>query len=151
MKLVLQRVSEAEVQVGGETVGKIGAGVVAFVAVGKGDGLADAEAMAEKTAHLRMFEDENGKMNRSLLETGGQALVISQFTLYGDCSKGRRPGFERAAPPETAEPVYERYVGRLRELGIAAETGRFRKAMRVSLSNEGPVTLICESERDLAN
>ncbi len=151
MKLVLQRVSEAEVSVDGETVGRIGGGIVVFLGIGKGDTGADAAKMAEKTAQLRIFEDGNGKMNRSLLDTGGQALVISQFTLYGDCRKGRRPGFERAASPEAAEPLYERYVQRLRELGISAQTGRFRKEMRVSLSNEGPVTLICESEPQLAN
>ncbi len=151
MKLVIQRVSEAEVRVAGETVGRIGAGIVALLGVGKGDTAADARKMAEKTAQLRIFADDRGKMNRSLLETGGEALVISQFTLYGDCAKGRRPGFERAAPPEAAEPLYEAYVERLRELGVPAQTGRFRTEMRVSLSNEGPVTFIIESERDLAN
>ena len=151
MKLVLQRVSEAEVRVEGETVGRIGAGIVVLLGVGRGDTAADAGKMAEKTARLRIFEDEGGKMNLSLLDTAGEALVISQFTLYGDCRGGRRPGFEHAAPPETAEPLYEAYVKRLRELGIPVRTGRFRKEMRVSLSNEGPVTFIIESERDLAN
>ncbi len=116
MKLVLQRVSEAEVRVEGETVGRIGAGIVVLLGVGRGDTAADAGKMAEKTARLRIFEDGGGKMNLSLLDTAGEALVISQFTLYGDCRRGRRPGFEHAAPPETAEPLYEAYVKRLREL-----------------------------------
>ncbi len=145
MKIVLQRVKEAEVTVGGETAGRIGPGLVLLVGVGHDDGEEQARYLAEKCLHLRIFEDDEGKMNRSLLDIGGQILAISQFTLYGDTRKGRRPGFTDAAPPEQAEPLYERFVEFLREGGATVETGRFGQHMLVRIHNDGPVTLILEA------
>lgn len=145
MKIVLQRVNEAEVTVEGKSVGRIGRGLVLLVGVGHGDTEEKAAYLAEKCLHLRIFEDDEGKMNRSLLDVGGQILAISQFTLYGDSRKGRRPGFTDAAPPEQAEPLYERFVEFLRESGVTVETGRFGRHMLVRIHNEGPVTLILEA------
>jgi D-tyrosyl-tRNA(Tyr) deacylase len=145
MKIVLQRVSEAEVTVKGESVGRIGPGLVLLVGVGHGDSEEQARYLAEKCLHLRIFEDDQGKMNRSLPDVGGQVLAISQFTLYGDTRKGRRPGFTDAAPPEQAEPLYERFVELLREGGVTVETGRFGQHMLVRIHNDGPVTLILEA------
>ncbi|AEI44918.1 D-aminoacyl-tRNA deacylase [Paenibacillus mucilaginosus] len=145
MKVVLQRSKEARVTVEGAAVGRIEHGLVLLVGIAHEDTEADAKYLADKIAGLRIFEDEDGKMNRSVLETGGQILSVSQFTLYGDCRKGRRPNFMGAARPEHAEPLYERFNGMLRELGLTVETGRFGAMMDVSLVNDGPVTLILES------
>lgn len=145
MKAVIQRVSEAAVAVEGEIVGQIGPGLAVLLGVADGDVEADAVWMAEKLVGLRVFEDDAGKMNRSLLDTAGQMLLVSQFTLLGDCRKGRRPSFIGAAPPEIAEPLYQRVVALVEGQGVRVATGRFRTEMRVSLVNEGPVTLIVES------
>jgi len=145
MKIVLQRVSEAEVTVQGESIGRIGQGLILLVGVGHGDTEEQARYLAEKCLHLRIFEDDAGKMNRSLLDVGGQVLAISQFTLYGDVRRGRRPGFTDAAPPEMAEPLYERLVEFLRKGGVTVETGRFGRHMLVRIHNDGPVTLILEA------
>ncbi|UFJ38998.1 D-tyrosyl-tRNA(Tyr) deacylase [Brevibacillus humidisoli] len=145
MRVVVQRASQASVEVNGETVGRIGKGLVLLVGISHDDTEQDAAFIAEKLAHLRIFEDEQGKMNRSVLETGGQILSISQFTLYGDCRKGRRPNFMSAARPEKAEPLYQQLNQKLREKGLQVETGRFGAMMQVHLTNDGPVTLIVES------
>jgi D-aminoacyl-tRNA deacylase len=142
MRIVLQRVSQASVTVDGSIVGQIGRGVLLLVGVGKGDTEKDSVYLAEKIVNLRVFPDETGKMNLSLLDICGSALVVSQFTLYGDCSKGRRPGFDGAAPPELARQLYEHFVGRIRAAGVKVETGVFQASMTVSLVNEGPVTFI---------
>ncbi|MFB0844354.1 D-aminoacyl-tRNA deacylase [Paenibacillus oleatilyticus] len=147
MRVVLQRSKAAQVTVNGETVGRIDHGLVLLVGIADGDTEEDARYLADKIAGLRIFEDEQGKMNHSVLETGGQVLSISQFTLYGDCRKGRRPNFMAAARPELAEPLYERFNGMLREAGLHVETGRFGAMMDVSLVNDGPVTLIVESKQ----
>ena len=141
----MQRVTEASVEIDGEIVGAIGTGLVVLLAVKPGDDDKAIEFLAEKIANLRIFPDDAGKMNRSLLEVGGAALVVSQFTLYGDCRKGRRPSFIDAAPPDLAEPLYERFVARLRGCGVRVETGRFAADMKVGLVNDGPVTLILDS------
>jgi D-tyrosyl-tRNA(Tyr) deacylase len=145
MRIVLQRVSEAEVTVDSQCIGRIGHGLVLLVGVGQNDTEEQAKYLAEKCLHLRIFEDDQGKMNRSLLEVGGEILAISQFTLYGDTRKGRRPGFSDAAPPEKAEPLYERFVQLLREGGVTVEKGRFAAHMLVRIHNDGPVTLILEA------
>ncbi len=147
MRAVVQRVSEAEVTVDGEAVGRIGPGLVVLVGVHTSDEPADAAAIADKVANLRIFEDDDGKMNRSLLDTGGSALVISQFTLWGDARKGRRPSFTEAAPGDAANPLYEAVCARVAELGVPVERGRFAAHMRVSLVNDGPVTLLLDSRR----
>jgi D-tyrosyl-tRNA(Tyr) deacylase len=147
MRAVVQRVKRAEVRVDKEVVGRIGVGFVVLVGVGKDDTEAAGEALADKIANLRVFDDSEGKMNRSLLEAGGQALCVSQFTLYGDCRKGRRPNYERAAAPDRALPLYEGLVKSLRARGIPTETGRFRAMMDVELVNDGPVTLLLDSDR----
>lgn len=147
MRAVIQRVKRAEVRVAGEVVGKIGAGFVILLGVGKGDSESTADSLAEKIVNLRVFEDAEGKMNRSLLDTGGQALCVSQFTLYGDCRKGRRPSYDQAATPETALSLYESFVNLLRARGVPTETGRFRAMMDVELVNDGPVTLLLDSDR----
>ncbi|CAG7631538.1 D-aminoacyl-tRNA deacylase [Paenibacillus solanacearum] len=147
MKAVIQRSKAAQVTVDGETVGRIDHGLVLLVGITHEDTEQDAKYVAEKVAGLRIFEDEDGKMNRSVLETGGQVLSVSQFTLYGDCRKGKRPNFMAAARPEQAEPLYNRFNGMLRELGLQVETGRFGAMMDVSLVNDGPVTLIVESRQ----
>jgi D-tyrosyl-tRNA(Tyr) deacylase len=147
MRAVVQRVKRAEVRVEEQVVGQIGAGLVVLVGVGKDDTQASGEVLAEKIANLRVFDDDQGRMNRSLLETGGQALCVSQFTLYGDCRKGRRPSYDQAAPPENALLLYESFVQFLRNLGIRTETGRFRAMMDVELVNDGPVTLLLDSDR----
>jgi D-tyrosyl-tRNA(Tyr) deacylase len=134
-------VSEARVTVDGEVTGVIGDGLVVLLGVGQKDGPAECAWLAEKIVGLRIFEDEAGKMNRSLGDVGGAMLVVSQFTLYGDARKGRRPSFVDAAPPELAEKLYEEFVAKVREAGIEVATGRFREHMLVSLTNDGPVTL----------
>ena len=149
MRAVIQRVGEARVRVGGEVVGEIGAGLLALVGVEAADVAADAEALAAKIVHLRVFEDAAGLMNRSLLDVGGALLVVSQFTLMADCSKGRRPAFGRAAPPEHAEPLVEALAASARRLGVTVDTGRFGAMMEVSLVNQGPVTLLIDTRRSI--
>src|SRR5438309_11968651 len=146
MKVVLQRVKRASVEVAGETVGSIGHGLLALVGVTHTDTREDADFLAEKCAHLRIFSDDAGKMNRSVKDVAGAILAVSQFTLYGDCRKGRRPGFDAAAPPEQARTLYEYFVERLRAHDLPVETGVFQATMQVSLVNDGPVTFILESE-----
>jgi len=141
MRAVIQRVSQASVTVDGETVGRIGRGFLVLVGVTHSDGRAEADWMARKVAGLRIFEDDAGKMNLSLADVGGALLVVSQFTLYGDARKGRRPDFLQAARPEIAEPLIEYLLQQLRAQGLKVETGRFRAVMEVKLVNEGPVTL----------
>ena len=143
----MQRVAEAAVTVGGREVGRIGPGLAVLLAVTDQDGDAEADYVARKVAGLRVFQDEEGRMNRSAVECGGEALLISQFTLYGDCRKGRRPSFTRAAGPEHAEQLYELVAQKLREHGLRVATGSFGARMQVSLVNDGPVTLLLDSER----
>jgi D-tyrosyl-tRNA(Tyr) deacylase len=147
MRAVVQRVSRAEVRVEGRVVGAIGRGLLVLVGIAREDTAETGKVLAEKIAHLRVFDDEQGRMNRSLLETGGAALCVSQFTLYGDCRKGRRPSYDRAAPPEAAQTLYDSFVVSLRALGVQVETGEFRALMDVELVNDGPVTLLLDSER----
>ena len=144
MKVVLQRVRQASVVVDGETVGQIGVGFLALVGIGHHDTPETVDWMAEKTAVLRVFEDDAGKMNRSIQDVAGSVLAVSQFTLYGDCRKGRRPAFTDAAPPELARSLYQRYVEQLKGQGIAVQTGIFAADMKVALVNDGPVTMILE-------
>jgi D-tyrosyl-tRNA(Tyr) deacylase len=150
MRAVIQRVSEARVSVKGETAGAIGPGLLVLLGVGRGDGDKEVDWLVEKTVNLRIFEDAAGKFNRSLLESGGEMLVVSQFTLHGDCRKGRRPSFTSAAPPEEAEILYGRFVEKVRALGVRVETGVFRAMMEVALVNSGPVTLIVETPNEPA-
>jgi D-tyrosyl-tRNA(Tyr) deacylase len=145
MRALLQRVTEARVTVDGRVTGEIGAGLLVLLGVSKLDTEAEAEFVAQKVLNLRIFEDENGKMNRSLLDTGGAMLVVSQFTLYGDCRKGRRPSFDDAAPAEQARALYEHFVAVARRSTPRVETGVFQAHMAVSLVNDGPVTLIVET------
>ncbi|MCR4708172.1 MAG: D-tyrosyl-tRNA(Tyr) deacylase [Clostridiales bacterium] len=147
MRLVIQRVSEASVSVDGKTVGRCGEGFLVLVGVEAGDGESDVRYAAEKTIGLRVFEDDAGKMNRSIQDVGGSILAISQFTLLGDARHGRRPSFSDAARPEVSVPLYEMYCQLLREAGIATETGIFGADMRVSLVNDGPVTILLDSRR----
>ncbi len=146
MRLVIQRVKEARVEVEGKVTGSIGAGLVALLGISRTDSPKDADYLADKMAGLRIFQDENGKMNRSVVEAGGSVLVVSQFTLYGDCRKGRRPSFDSAAAPEMARGLYEYFVDATRLRGLAVETGVFQAHMDVHLVNDGPVTLIVESD-----
>jgi D-tyrosyl-tRNA(Tyr) deacylase len=147
MRAVVQRVDRAAVSAGPEKLGAIGPGLVVFIGIHGGDGINQIKWMADKIINLRIFEDEGGKMNRSLLDLGQEMLIISQFTLYGDCRKGRRPGYSDAAPPGHAEPVYQRFVEEVRQQGIRVATGRFQAAMEVELVNNGPVTLLVDSEK----
>jgi len=147
MRAVVQRTGRASVRVEGETIGKIGPGLVVLLGAGQRDGDGDADWMVAKVARLRIFRDDAGRMNRSVLESGGSVLAISQFTLYGDCRKGRRPSFADALAPEPAEALYERFVAGLRQLGLTVATGRFGAMMDVELVNDGPVTLLLDSER----
>ena len=137
--------SRAEVRVAGEPVGRIGPGLCVFLGIGKTDGQANVDQLADKIKNLRIFEDENGKMNLSVEEVREEVLVVSQFTLYGDCRKGNRPSFSNAAPPDQAEQLYEYFVRRLRGAGLTVATGQFKARMDVTLINDGPVTLIVES------
>lgn len=146
MRAVVQRVSRAEVRVAGEVVGSIAQGLAVLVGVTHADTMADAEALAEKLAGLRIFADEAGAMNLALPEVGGSILVVSQFTLYGDARRGRRPSFTDAARPQLAESLVERVVSRLREAGLVVATGRFGTRMEVDLVNDGPVTLLLQTE-----
>jgi D-tyrosyl-tRNA(Tyr) deacylase len=145
MKAVVQRVSSASVHVEGENLGEIGPGLLVLLGVAKGDEEVDAEFLAEKIAGLRIFGDDEGKMNRSVVDMGGGILAVSQFTLLGDCRKGRRPSFVDAAPPDVADRLYRHYVARTRELGVRTETGRFQAHMEVRLVNDGPVTILLDS------
>ena len=147
MRAVVQRVSQASVEIDGRLAGAIGHGLLVLLGVGTADGAETVTYMADKIAHLRIFEDAEGKMNRSVLETGGSVLTISQFTLYGDVRKGRRPSFIASAPPEIAEPIYLRFLAELRRLGVPTEAGVFGADMKVSLLNDGPVTILLDSER----
>ena len=148
MRIVLQRVKSARVDVAGETAGSIGVGLVILLGVTQTDEGEDAEYLADKVVKLRIFPDEEGRMNRSLLEAKGSLLVVSQFTLYGDCRKGRRPSFDQAAPPEQARALYEYFIQRLKSSNIAVETGVFQAEMEIHLINDGPVTFILDSKRN---
>ena len=145
MRAVVQRVSRAKVTVNDWTTGEIGVGVLVLLGVGQGDTDADALYMAEKICGLRIFEDADRKMNRSVLDIGGSVLAVSQFTLYGDVRRGKRPSFDAAAPPELARRLYELFVERVRAAGLRCETGRFQEMMQVELANEGPVTILLDS------
>lgn len=147
MRAVVQRVSRAKVTVAGEITGEIGQGLLVLLGVGRADTEAGADYLADKIVGLRIFEDDAGKMNRSLAEVGGAVLAVSQFTLYGDVRKGKRPSFDDAARPEMARTLYERFVGRVRESGVRCETGRFQEMMEVELVNDGPVTILLDSEK----
>ncbi len=147
MRAVVQRVSRARVEVDGRTTGEIGEGMLVLVGVAKTDAEADAAQLAEKIAGLRLFNDDNGKMNRSVEEVGGAVLVVSQFTLHGDCRKGRRPSFDRAAPAAQAQALYEKFLHVLRHRGLKVETGVFQAMMEVELVNAGPVTLLVDTDR----
>ena len=147
MRGVVQRVHRARVTVGGETAGEIGAGLLLFVGVANDDGPADVEYIASKTRELRIFADGDGRMNRSIAEAGGSILVVSQFTLQGDCRKGRRPSFDGAAPGPLARALYEDVVRRLRDSGLSVSTGVFQADMDVELVNHGPVTVLLDSRR----
>jgi D-tyrosyl-tRNA(Tyr) deacylase len=147
MRAVLQRVMSASVRVEGQTVGEIRAGWLVLLGVAKGDGEEDADRLAEKVMGLRAFEDEQGKMNKSVSEVGGSVLVVSQFTLLGDCRTGRRPSFTEAAEPGEAERLYRRFVDRLATAGVPVATGVFRAMMQVELINDGPVTLLLDSRK----
>jgi len=145
MRAVVQRVSESSVAVGPEVVGRIGRGLLVLLGVAKTDTEKECDYLAEKIVNLRIFEDEGGRLNRSLIEVGGAMLIVSQFTLLADCRKGRRPSFTAAAEPELAARLYEHFVRQTAKLGIPVQTGRFQALMAVSLVNDGPVTLIIES------
>ena len=147
MRCVVQRVTEASVTVNGETVGAVGPGLMVLIGVSTEDTDADLKYMAEKVPNLRIFDDENGVMNRSVIDVGGSILAVSQFTLYGDARGGRRPSYIRAAKPDEANALYERLVAAWRAKGIHVETGRFRTEMKVSLVNDGPVTILIDSEK----
>jgi D-tyrosyl-tRNA(Tyr) deacylase len=147
MRAVIQRVSQGTVAVGGEIVGRIGPGLVVLLGVGRDDGEREAEELAAKIAHLRIFADDQGKTNLSALDVGGEMLVISQFTLYADCKKGRRPSFSHAAPPDLAEPLVAYFAGQLRQLGLPrVETGAFGAEMLVEIYNDGPFTVVLDTE-----
>jgi len=145
MRAVVQRVSRAEVRVEDRIVGHIGPGLVVLVGIAREDTPHAGQWLAEKIVNLRVFDDAEGRMNRSLVEAGGAVLCVSQFTLFGDCRKGRRPSYDRAASPEAAQPLYEAFVSALRAFGIAVETGEFRAMMDVEIVNDGPVTLLLDS------
>jgi D-tyrosyl-tRNA(Tyr) deacylase len=147
MRAVIQRVTRASVEVAGRTVGEIGQGLLVLLGVARDDAGQDADYLAEKIVNLRIFNDEQGKMNRSLTESGGAMLVVSQFTLYGDARRGRRPSYIEAAEPEQANALYEYFVARIRALGVRVETGLFQAMMRVSLTNDGPVTILLGSRK----
>ena len=147
MRACLQRVTEGQVSVGDTVVGRIGRGLVVLLGVTRDDTEQDARKLAAKTVELRVFEDDQGRMNRSVAEVGGALLVVSQFTLLGDCRRGRRPSFVAAAEPELARRLYEVYVATTRQRGVQTATGRFRECMRVALVGDGPVTLLLDSKR----
>lgn len=148
MRAVVQRVVESKVTVGGSITGEIKKGLMVLLGVGQEDSLQDIEYLVEKIINLRIFEDNNGKMNLSLLDTGGELLVVSQFTLYGDCRKGRRPSYDKAARPENAKILYQTFVERCKSYGVNTQTGIFQAEMLVDISNDGPVTLLLDSKRE---
>jgi D-tyrosyl-tRNA(Tyr) deacylase len=148
MRAVVQRVREASVQVDGDVVGRIGRGLLVLLGVGQEDGTEDAVYLADKVVNLRIFADDQGKMNRSLVEVGGALLVVSQFTLWGDCRKGRRPSFAAAAEPEKARSLYQVFIHHAARLGVEVATGRFQELMLVALVNDGPVTLLLDSAKE---
>jgi D-aminoacyl-tRNA deacylase len=148
MRAVVQRVSRAQVAVNGEITGLIGLGLLVLLGVGRDDTESDAIYLAEKICGLRVFEDAQGKMNRSVQEVGGSVLAVSQFTLFGDVRRGKRPSFDAAAPPEKARQLYEFFVEQIRAAGLRCETGRFQEMMRVELVNEGPVTILLDSGKE---
>ena len=145
MRAVVQRVTSSEVTVAGTSVGRIGAGLMVLLGVAQDDTPQDADYLAAKIAHLRIFGDAAGRMNRSLIDAGGAMLVVSQFTLQGDCRKGRRPSFANAAPPDKGEALYAHFIDQVRQLGVSVQTGRFGAMMDVALVNDGPVTLVIDS------
>lgn len=147
MRAVVQRVSRASVTVGDEMVGEIGPGLLVLLGVSQSDGAGDADFLAEKTAGLRIFEDDGGRMNLSAADVGGAVLAVSQFTLYGDVRRGKRPSFDEAARPEQARELYEHFVEAIRRRGLRCETGRFQAMMSVALVNEGPVTILLDSSK----
>jgi D-aminoacyl-tRNA deacylase len=147
MRAVVQRVSRAQVAVQGEVTGRINRGIVVLLAVGNADGESDADYLADKIVGLRIFEDESGKMNLAVSDIRGEVLVVSQFTLYGDVRRGKRPSYDQAAPPQQARELYEYFVERIRATGLVCETGRFQETMQVELVNEGPVTIILDSAK----
>jgi D-tyrosyl-tRNA(Tyr) deacylase len=147
MRAVVQRVSQASVKVDGKITGQISRGLLVLLGVAQEDSESDADYLAEKIAGLRIFEDDAGKMNRSVIDVGGAILAVSQFTLYGDARKGKRPSFDAAARPELARQLYEYFVERVRTLGLRCETGRFQEMMDVELVNEGPVTILLDSKK----
>ena len=146
MRALVQRVSEASVRVDGELVGRIGRGLLVFLGIKNGDSGTDARLLAQKVCRLRIFQDDAGKMNSSLIDVLGQLLIVSQFTLYGETAKGNRPSFSAAAPAGQAEPLYGNFVAFCKELGVAVETGKFQADMKVTLINDGPVTLLCSTD-----
>jgi len=148
MRAIVQRVREASVQVDGDVVSRIGRGLLVLLGVGQQDGTEDAVYLADKVVNLRIFADEQGKMNRSLVDVGGALLVVSQFTLWGDCRKGRRPSFVAAAEPEKARSLYQVFIHHAAHLGVEVATGRFQELMLVSLVNDGPVTLLLDSAKE---
>ncbi len=147
MRAVIQRVSSASVKVGSEIIGIIRFGLLVFLGIHHDDGDQEIRWMSDKISNLRIFEDDEGKMNRSLIDTGGAMLVVSQFTLYGDCRKGRRPGYSAAAPPEHANALYEQFISQVAASGIETASGKFQAQMDVSLVNDGPVTLLLDSNK----
>ncbi len=148
MRAVVQRVKKSKVTVEGHITGEINKGLMILLGVGQEDSLKDIEYLAEKIMNLRIFEDNDGKMNLSILEVGGELLVVSQFTLYGDCRKGRRPSYDKAARPEIAKELYEKFLEKCRNYGISAQAGVFQAEMLVDISNDGPVTLLLDSKRE---
>jgi len=147
MRAVVQRVSRARVSMNGEVAGEIGLGLLVLLGVGAGDTRSEADYLVDKTIGVRIFEDAGGKMNLSVAEVGGALLVVSQFTLYGDARRGKRPSFDAAAPPDQARELYEYFVERVRAAGLRCETGRFQETMQVELANEGPVTILLDSAK----
>jgi len=147
MRVVVQRVSRAKVTIEGWTSGEIGLGLLVLLGVGHEDTAADVDYLAQKIAGLRIFEDSEGKMNRSVVDAGGSVLAVSQFTLYGDVRRGKRPSFDAAAPPEQARRLYELFVQRLQAAGVRCQTGRFQQRMQVELINDGPVTILLDSSK----
>ncbi|MBI5486935.1 MAG: D-tyrosyl-tRNA(Tyr) deacylase [Deltaproteobacteria bacterium] len=147
MRAVVQRVGEASVSVEGREIARIGRGLVVYLGVGRGDGEPEVTWLAEKIANLRIFENDRSHFDQSVLDVGGAALVVSQFTLYGDCRRGRRPSFEAALPPEEAEPLYEKFLAALAAQGVPVQSGRFRAMMDVAAVNAGPVTMLLDSAR----
>jgi D-tyrosyl-tRNA(Tyr) deacylase len=147
MRAVVQRVSAARVVIDGRVVAEVGSGLLVLVGIARGDGQADLEYVAGKVRDLRIFVDATGRMNRSVADTGGAVLVVSQVTLAGDCRRGRRPAFDDAAPPEEAKPLYDAFVSALRALALPVQTGTFQATMQVELTNDGPVTMLLDSRR----